>query len=461
MPEGSTGGTLSVMAPELLAGSPPDARSDIWSLGVLLYEMASGRLPFTTATGLALTAAILQQEPTQLPDSVPASVRRAIAACLVKDPAARCQHAGEIRAMLENTTPAAGAATASSRRAAPRLAIAAVLVVLALLAAAAVFYWDGLRGPAGGPIESLAVLPLQNLSGDQDQEYFADGMTEALITELAQIHPLKVISRTSVMQYKDAKQPLPEIGRALNVDAIVEGSIRRSGDRVAISVQLLRASTDASIWAEQAIELNRSYATAYHGYAVLLASWGDRGEEAVGVIRRGLQVDPLSLPVNHMAGLVLSLAGRSDEAIAQFRQTLEMEPGYAMSRGSLAAEYERKGMHAEAFAERQRLKANEGADPALLKRYAEAFDRGGMTAYRELDLKRATENWDGWHASAWGIGVLSAGLGHAELAFDWLDRAVEMRSGMVVWLPTAPEYANLRTHPRYQAALRRIAAPPS
>ncbi|MCA1649989.1 MAG: protein kinase, partial [Acidobacteria bacterium] len=612
LPAPTTGGTLSYMAPEVLAGSPPDTRSDIWSLGVLLYEMASGRVPFTGKTGFALTAAILGQHPAPLPDGVPHPIRRAIAACLVKDPATRCQRAGEIRTMLETAAPVGDAVAEPSRRGRRRTAIVALLVALAIAAVSAIYFRDRLRGSAGRPIESLAVLPLENLSGDKEQEYFADGMTDALITELAQIQPLKVISRTSIMRYKGARQSLPEIGRALQVDAIVEGSVRRSGERVAISVQLIRASTDAHIWAEtyeedlrdvlalhrnvarsiadhvrtqisrdnravlpragpvnpkayelyvrgrffwnrrtsdtlqtaiqyfsqaleldptyapaysgladshfylgyafgrvppreampkarqaadtalkldpnlaeaytsagsiamiydwdrpaaersfkKAIELNRSYATAYLGYAALLATWGGRGEEAVGIIRRGLDIDPLSLPVNHMAGLVLSLAGRTDEAIAQFRRTLEMEPRYSISRSALAQLYEDKGMHEAAFAEIQRVKEQGGAGPDLLKLDREAYERGGMQAYRELDLKRAIESWDGWHSAAWSIGARAARLGHVDMAFDWLDRAVEARSGFILWLPTAPEYEKLRSHPRYQAVLRRIAAPP-
>jgi TolB-like protein len=99
------------------------------------------------------------------------------------------------------------------------------------------------------PILSLAVLPLSNLSGDPREDYFADGMTDALITELAKIHGLKVISRTSVMQFKDVKQPLPQIARALGADGILEGSVQRSDGRVRITVQLIRAPTDTHLWA--------------------------------------------------------------------------------------------------------------------------------------------------------------------------------------------------------------------
>lgn len=100
------------------------------------------------------------------------------------------------------------------------------------------------------PIQSLAVLPLQNLSNEADQEYFADGMTDELITDLAQIHELKIVSKTSIMQYKDTRKPLPQIGRELGVDAVVEGSVLRSGDRVRITAQLIRTSTDSHLWAQ-------------------------------------------------------------------------------------------------------------------------------------------------------------------------------------------------------------------
>ena len=122
------------------------------------------------------------------------------------------------------------------------------------LLALGLFAWTRWRSThaeaAASPIRSIAVLPLTNLSGDPSEEYFADGMTDQLITDLAQIGSLRVISRTSVMQYKEAKQSLPEIARTLNVDAIVEGSVIRSGERVRVTAQLLRASTDQHIWAD-------------------------------------------------------------------------------------------------------------------------------------------------------------------------------------------------------------------
>ena len=127
---------------------------------------------------------------------------------------------------------------------------ATVVVTLAAVLISTLAIWKKHRAPGPAPIQSLAVLPLQNLSGDPAQQYFADGMTEALITDVAKIPGLKVISRTSIMQYKDSNKRLPIIAQELGVDGIVEGSVLRSGDRVRITVQLVRGTTDQHIWAE-------------------------------------------------------------------------------------------------------------------------------------------------------------------------------------------------------------------
>ena len=129
------------------------------------------------------------------------------------------------------------------------LAAAAGIAMVTVSVAAIIWYWQPSAGADPSPIRALAVLPLVNDSGP-DQEYFADGMTDALITDLAQIQALKVISRTSVMAYKQQRKPLPDIGRELDVDAVVEGSVRRSGDRVRVDVRLVRAATDHHLWAQ-------------------------------------------------------------------------------------------------------------------------------------------------------------------------------------------------------------------
>ncbi len=216
-------GTLPYMAPEQLRGGPTDARSDIWALGIVLYEMITGGLPFKGHTGYELSATILNQPPPVLPPQVPAGLRSTIQRCLAKNPQERYQHAGEVGAALEAAS--SGVARPSVR---PRKRKAA----------------------APSAIRSLAVLPLEDHSAEPGKEYFADGMTEALIGALAKISALRVTSRTSVMQFKGVRRPLKEIARALKVDAIVEGSVLRAGNRVRITAQLIQARTDAHLWAE-------------------------------------------------------------------------------------------------------------------------------------------------------------------------------------------------------------------
>jgi serine/threonine protein kinase/Tfp pilus assembly protein PilF len=252
---GALTGTLAYMAPEQLRGRPADTRSDIWALGVVLYEMATGQRPFQGKTGFELSSAILNETPA-LPPTVPAELRAVIDRCLAKEPGQRFQKADEVSAALEAIRSGKSVAWATWRYTLARhswLAVAVgVVVVAAILFGLNV---AGLRGRllGGGKalkFSSLAVLPLENLSGDPEQEYFADGTTEELITNLAKVSALKVVSRTSVMQYKGTKKPLPQIAKELNVQAVIEGSVLREGGRVRITAQLIQASTDKHLWAD-------------------------------------------------------------------------------------------------------------------------------------------------------------------------------------------------------------------
>jgi TolB-like protein/Tfp pilus assembly protein PilF len=216
-------GTPPYWAPEILKHCPTDPRSDIWSLGVLLYEMASGHMPFKGATVIELGSAILHDAPLPLTEQVPESLSKIIHHCLRKQMGQRYQHVGEILAALEAIEPH------SEGRPQRR-------------------HVD--MGAQAPTIRSVAVLPLENLSGSPDQEYFADGLTESLITALAKIDGLRVISRTSTGQYKHVRKTLPQIARELSVDAIVEGSVRRDGDRVRITAELIEGRTDQHLWTE-------------------------------------------------------------------------------------------------------------------------------------------------------------------------------------------------------------------
>jgi serine/threonine-protein kinase len=249
-------GTLPYTAPEVFKGQEADVRSDIWSLGVVLYEMAAGKRPFRGSTAFELSAAILRERAPEISPAVPPVLQGVIDKCLSKDPGERYQSAGEVRAALETATTASRThhQAVEPPPAGSLLSVQNLLFLCLLLAfAVGVGHWLTGRNsqkprPMPGAIQSLAVLPLENLSGDPAQDYFAEGMTDALITELSQIRKLRVISRTSVMQYKHTQKPLDQIAQDLNVDAIVEGSVVRVGSRVRISAKLFQTNIEGALW---------------------------------------------------------------------------------------------------------------------------------------------------------------------------------------------------------------------
>jgi serine/threonine protein kinase/Tfp pilus assembly protein PilF len=258
---GTLAGTLAYMAPEQLRGQAADARSDIWALGVVLYEMVSGRRPFHGQTGFALSSAILNESPPTLHQGVPDGLRGVIGRCLEKEPAQRYQRAAEVRAALEAL--ASGATVPPERvavRRRPRqLWLVAGLVALAVMVTAAITLDLGgvrrrLTPRLGSSTRSvrLAVLPFANLSGDPGQEYLSDGITQEMIAQLGRLHPetLSVIARTSVMRYKKAEIPIDQIGRELNVEYVLEGSAQREGSRVRVSAELIKVDDQSQLWAD-------------------------------------------------------------------------------------------------------------------------------------------------------------------------------------------------------------------
>ncbi|PYX67959.1 MAG: hypothetical protein DMG72_24040, partial [Acidobacteria bacterium] len=264
---GSMVGTVAYMSPEQVRGKELDARSDLFSFGAVLYEMATGIVPFRGDTSGTIFDLILNRPPTpavRLNPEVSSELERIISKALEKDREVRYQNASDIRAdlqRLKRTTDSARitrqagvvlAARRPWRLSGVTMVIAATSVMALLVLALNVGSWrERLLGSGSRTrIESLAVLPLENLSGDATQEYFADGMTEELIADISRIGVLRVISRTSAMHYKGTNKTVPQIARELNVDAVIEGSVRRSGNRVRITAQLVHAPTDKHLWAQ-------------------------------------------------------------------------------------------------------------------------------------------------------------------------------------------------------------------
>jgi TolB-like protein len=368
---GQVFGTVPYMAPEQLRGERVDARADIFSFGAILYEMASGRRPFAGASAADVVSAILKESPPPLeglrPD-LPAALNRMVRRCLDKEPRQRVQSAtdlchelkdldddlrtgsGRVAGGTATATGAAAAAPSPAARRGPRLGLAAGSVLL--VAAAAFLLIPHLRrsgpaAPGSTALKALAVLPFENLMHDASQDYFVDGMHDALITEIAKLGVLRVTSRTSVMQYRGEKKPLKDIAKELSVDALIEGSVLREGNRVRITAQLIRGATDEHIWAE-------SYDRDLHDVLGLL---GDVSRNIAAEVRlkvaegRGPTPPPETTPAARIRpeawdaylrgrqlilGLTLVSADELKRARAEFQSAVDLDPGFAMSWSGVA-----------------------------------------------------------------------------------------------------------------------------
>jgi serine/threonine protein kinase/tetratricopeptide (TPR) repeat protein len=350
-------GTLPYMPPEQLQGESVDARADIYTIGAVLYEMATNRRAFPEELPSRVIDAILHHPPVPpraLNSRISPEMERIILKCLDKDPSRRFQSAKEMLVDLRrlegasSNRPVPHQPSAHIRKRARLFAACAVAVLLALAVLMTALNVDGWRDRLMGhtrppQIRSLAVLPFVSFSGEADQDYFADGMTEALIADLGQIQALRVISRTSVMTYKGIKKPLPDIARQLHVDAVVEGSVRHYGDRVQINVQLIQASTDLQLWGKSYEQDLRDILTLQNTAARAIA---DEIEVKVtpqeqAQLSRNVPVDPVA----HEA----YLSGRFywnkrtpqgiQKSIDLFEQAIARDPRYATAYAALADSY--------------------------------------------------------------------------------------------------------------------------
>lgn len=350
-------GTLPYMSPEQLRAEPADVRSDVYTIGVVLYEMAAGQRAFSGDLPSRVIDSILHQPPVPpraLNPGISAELERIILKCLDKDPDHRYQSAKELLVDLRRLaalSSVGGLLPGPSPRLWKRARTPAILVLAALLALGVTLtglnfkgWRDRLTGRVRLPqIRSLAVLPLENRSRDPEQDYFADGVTDELITELAKISALKVISRTSIMHYKSTHKPLPEIAQELHVDSIVEGSVQRVGDRVKIAARLIEARNDQELWA-------RSYERDLRDILTLQSEVARAIADEVQIKLTPQDQAKLSRtgPVNPEAHEAY-LAGRFywnmrtaqglEKSMVYLKRAIAKDPGYALAYAALADSY--------------------------------------------------------------------------------------------------------------------------
>ena len=512
--------------------------------------------------------------------------------------------------------PAAAQSVAVARDANDRLPtpFARVLVLLALLGFAIVgftFFIRSYRQQSNVRVTSIAVLPLENISGDPAQEYFADGITDALIGDLAKIAELRVISRTSSMHYKGMKKSMPEIANELKVDAVVEGTVQRSGDRVQVRAQLIHAATDRHLWVETyerdvsdvlnlqgeiaqaiarevrikispaeqtrlsprrpvqpkaldaylqgrylywnkrseenlhkaieyfqsalkedpnyapayagladcynnlgsvmisalppmearrraeeaatkaleldstlaeahsalgsvkqynwdwvaaereyklAIELNPSYAHAYGFYAGYLSSRG-RADESLAASTRARELDPLSLAISVQKGFLLANARRYDEAIAQLRSVLAVDPNHHYAYWNLVHIYAFNGQLDEAVAAGEKAVSLSDRAPGSLGMLGLAYGLAGRKDEAAKVLNELLELNKRRYVTPAALVYVYIGLGEKDQAFVWLEKAYQERSNYMAYLKVNPIGDSLRSDPRFDDLLRRVGLP--
>jgi eukaryotic-like serine/threonine-protein kinase len=372
-------GTPRYMSPEQARGEPLDARTDVFSLGLVLYELVTAHPAFSGETTAQVFGSLLVPDSLALPIPGDRDLETLIARALQKDRDRRYPtmdaFAAEVTALRQRLT--GGGARMDKRpvrfsrfRPGRKTAAAIGAAALALAALSATNVRDRLREAIARPrIESLAVLPLVNVSSDRTEDYLVDGITDQLTADLARATSLRVISRTSAMQFKGTSRRLPDIARVLNVDAVVEGSVRRDSGRVSITAQLLDARRDRHLWA-------RTYERTDSDLPALTAEMArDIGHELVGETlakasaNRPRRVDP--------AAYELYLRGRHEwnrrtpdgyrKALEHFNNAVDADPTYAPAFAGLADTYLLLGEY-------------------LIWPAADAFPRGRAAAERAIAL---------------------------------------------------------------------------
>jgi serine/threonine protein kinase/Tfp pilus assembly protein PilF len=374
-------GTAPYMSPEQIHGERVDARSDIFSLGCVIFEMLTGKRPFSGKTIAETLIAILQDEPPalyELGKDFPPELERLIRQCLEKKPDRRFHSAHDLALALKAVL-GGGAVPTSSLKTQTRLialqrpafwfkATAALLTTLALIFAWRVgkrLEWrqEPQASAAKIKIQALAVLPLENLSGDASQDYFVDGMTDALTNVLAQIGSIRVTSTHSVMQYKEMKKPLSEIAKELDVNALVKGSVMRSGDQVKIQAQLIEEPGERQLW-QQSYERSYSDVVKLQNEVSLAVAHEVRinlTSHEQGRLARNRSINPQAYEA-YLKGMAAEGGGESNEYL---QQAVKLDPHFAPAFSAMAGNYFFLGLFGDLPPEEAFKKVKENSSNAM------------------------------------------------------------------------------------------------
>ncbi|MBD3870252.1 MAG: protein kinase [Acidobacteria bacterium] len=404
-------GTVQYMSPEQALGKDADHRSDIFSTGIVLYQMATGQLPFSGSTPTETITEIVRSEPRPVAELSPVSppeLERIVRKCLEKDPSRRYQSARELEVDLSNlkrdsesgVTVTAPARSAPSRAAILGVVAAAVLLVAIGFALIRSELWIS----RGGAIESIAVLPFENGTGDEESEYLCDGLTESLINTLSQIPDLKVISRRSTWAFKDSEEDPQSIGRKLGVQALLMGRLVQRGAQLAVSAELVDVADNHLLWGgrfnrEQGDVLTIEQELTKTIAATLKIELSDDTSQRLD---RRYAVDPEAHRL-YLQGRQFAIGSSREmnKAVEYFQQAIAMDPGYVDPYAGLADAYMTQALHG-VMAREEALEMSKAAvdealaiDGSLAEALAASAERKYLFEWdwvgAENDLKRAVE----------------------------------------------------------------------